>query len=264
MSKNARLLAGALLALSFSAVAAGAVAGSVASGPPLTAPKILDISESNGEIDTARMKTADVSAVIVRASHGATPDAQAVAYVTQLRAASIAVPAVYHDYDPALPWAVQYDALAGVMDAVGIERAAVRLSGPMTAAALTGARAMLDELVEDFPLPFPYRHLIFTDADAWQSLGSPAWGAQYELWLMEETAAPVPDVPAPWKSWKLWQYTATAGGAANGVESTYVGISRFNGSSLQFEGWSMLTRVRGGGGSRLAADKTEPLTGGKE
>ena len=213
-------------------------------GPPLNAPKILDISEASGALDFEALDGAYVSAVIVRASHGATVDAQAVAYVGQLQAAGIPVPALYHEYDPAQPWPEQYDALAGVMDATGIERAAVRLGGDLTAPDLTGARAMLDELAEDYPLPVLYRHLILTDAAAWQALGSPAWGASYELWVIDHTPGAVnPVALPPWKTWRLWQYVEEAG-PANGVAGAH-GVSRFNGSSLQFESWLRMAWVRG-------------------
>lgn len=218
-----------------------------ADGPPLNAPKVLDISEASGALDTDAMQTEHVSAVIVRASHGQTQDGQAIANVAQLRAAGIPIAALYHEYDPALPWVVQYETLTAVMAETGIDRAAVYLveTAGWTPAVAADVQAFLAALADAHPLPITYRHIIYTDAATWQALGSPAWGAGYELWIAEWTGAVNPTPLAPWKTWRLWQYTAEGDGPANGVEAEYVGISRFNGSSLQFESWLRMTMVRG-------------------
>ncbi len=108
----------ALLVLLF-----GAAFGPPPIPPPLNAPKLLDISEASGALDTGVMEDAHVSAVIVRASHGATADTQAAANVAQLEAAEIPVAALYHDYAPGIGWQAQYDALAAMMNATGIRAA---------------------------------------------------------------------------------------------------------------------------------------------
>ena len=232
----------ALLVLLF-----GAAFGPPPIPPPLNAPKLLDISEASGALDTGVMEDAHVSAVIVRASHGATADTQAAANVAQLEAAEIPVAALYHDYAPGIGWQAQYDALAAVMNATGIPRGAVRLGGGLTAADAPGVRSFLLALAAEFPLPMTYRHMIQTDAAAWQALGSPAWGAGYELWIVEPgIVTPAPGVPAPWKGWRLWQYTTAADGPSNGVGASTVAISRFNGTSTQFAGWVNLARMQGG------------------
>lgn len=233
------LPAGALLALLF-------VTGMASASPPLTAPKVVDISEVSGDIDPARMKVADVSAVVVRASHGAERDGRVVENVAQLRAAGIPVAALYHDYEAGVGWRAQYATLAQVMAETGVRRAAVWLNGA-DAGSATGARSFMAALRRTFPLPAGYKHLIFTNALAWQALGSPAWGKRYELWVGDESGAVEPAVPAPWRTWRLWQYTAEGDGPDNGVSSTYVGISRFNGSSAQFDGWLTLARARSDG-----------------
>ena len=221
-------------------------AGPVGQNPPLTAPKVLHISEAQGALDPAVMATADVSAVVLRASHGAQADGQVLAYAAQLEAAEMPVAALYHDYDPALPWGEQYDALAAVMDETGARRAVVRLSGAgLSGATAAGLGAFMAQLATEFPLPYPYRHMVQTDAAAWQALGRPAWGASYELWIVEATNAPAPGVPTPWKGWRMWQYTTTADGPSNGVASPTVAVSRFNGSSVQFAGWLGVAWVRG-------------------
>ena len=233
-----------LLSLGTLLLIVGAVSNLPPLTPPLNAPKILDINVHSAPLDTEAMGGAAVSAVIPRASYGDETDAQIMAFVTQLQAAGIAVPALYHYYDPAVPWRDQYDALSAVMDETGVMRAAVYLDE--TAGASAGVRDFLAELQADYPLPLMFKHIVYTSAESWTELGSPVWGSQYELWLAEWTAAPVPTALAPWKSWKLWQYTVEADGPSNGVSTLMVGVSRFNGSSLQFESWLKMMMVRSG------------------
>lgn len=234
-------------------VLAALLFGLVPGAPPLNAPKILDISEAAGVIDPAQMQAADVGTVIVRASYGTQADGAALGYVAQLAAGGIPVAALYHDFDPAAPWADQYEVLAAAMRQTSVRRAALRLSEPgLSPASSAAVAAFMARLASEFPLPLTYRHLIQTDAAAWQALGGPAWGAEYELWLAEpaESTAPAPNPLAPWRTWKLWQWTTEGDGAANGVSSAHVGISRFNGSALQFESWLKMAMVFGGGSGR--------------
>lgn len=229
-------------------VLAALLFGLVPGAPPLNAPKILDISEAAGVIDPAQMQAADVGTVIVRASYGTQADGAALGYVAQLAAGGIPVAALYHDFDPAAPWADQYEVLAAAMRQTSVRRAALRLSEPGLSPANSAAvAAFMARLASEFPLPLTYRHLIQTDAAAWQALGSPAWGAGYELWIVEPgIVTPAPGVPAPWKGWRLWQYTTAADGPENGVSASTVAVSRFNGTGTQFAGWVNLARMQGG------------------
>jgi len=56
--------------------------------------------------------------------------------------------------------------------------------------------------------------------------------ARFPLWVAQYTSAPSPDVPKPWTSWTLWQYTGS--GAAPGVTGT-VDSNRFNGTIDQLK-----------------------------
>ena len=237
------LWAGLALALLLSAGATAQTPPPVP--PPLTAPKVLDLSERNGELDTAQMKTADVSAVIVRASYGTERDSRALENVTALRAAGIPVAALYHEFDPVAGWPAQLATFTAVMRQAGVERGALWL-GSDVVQPTAGARRFMAGLADAFPLKGGYRHLIYTDEGAWQALGRPAWGARYDLWVADDSSAAEPAVPVTWRTWRLWQYTAEGDGPANGVSSETVGISRFNGSSLQFESWLVMGKVLGG------------------
>lgn len=49
--------------------------------------------------------------------------------------------------------------------------------------------------------------MIYTNDTEWRAMTStPAWAAQYQLWVASWGALP-PIVPTPWTDWRLWQYT---------------------------------------------------------
>ncbi len=213
--------------------------------PPVETPvKVIDISKWQGAIDPARMRAAGVDGVMVRGSYagvaGSRRDERAVEYVKALQAVGIPVPALYHYFHPKRPWREQYETLAAVMRETGIRRAALDLEEtgvvPTTAAEVL---AFLRALDEAFPLPDGYRHLVYTSPGYWRdTLKSPGWGAEYELWLAAWTAAATPIVPAPWTRWTVWQYTSDGDGKGHGVESARLDMNRFAGDRAAFGRWA--------------------------
>jgi len=135
---RAGLRAGVMLILLFGAGTVRAWPLPPPASPPLSAPKIVTLSEWNGEIDPARMQTADVSAAIVRASYGTERDSRVLENVATLRAAGIPVAALYHEFDPAADWPAQLDTFTEIMRQAGVERGALRLPPPMRGASWTG------------------------------------------------------------------------------------------------------------------------------
>lgn len=65
--------------------------------------------------------------------------------------------------------------------------------------------------------------ILYTYPSFWMELGHDAAIAQdlgeLRLWIAHYTPKPEPIVPAPWKTWTMWQYAADAGviGAVDGV-----------------------------------------------
>ncbi|UOF79177.1 plyB-like endolysin [Caudoviricetes sp.] len=52
------------------------------------------------------------------------------------------------------------------------------------------------------------RPIIYTNAWAWSACTVvPDWSSDYALWLAQYTTYPVPNIPRPWKSCAIWQYT---------------------------------------------------------
>jgi hypothetical protein len=44
-----------------------------------------------------------------------------------------------------------------------------------------------------------------------------------------------PDIPAPWKDWLFWQYSATGDGLAFGAESKGIDLNLFNGDLIDLQ-----------------------------
>ena len=80
--------------------------------------------------------------------------------------------------------------------------------------------------------------MVYTGPSYWKEFGqdAPYW-LQYELWIANyKTSKPI--VPAPWKTWRLWQFTAAGDGRAYGVESNGIDLNYFNGTKAEFEAWA--------------------------
>jgi lysozyme len=56
--------------------------------------------------------------------------------------------------------------------------------------------------------------------------------AKYTLWLAHYTAGTRPRVPAPWTTWRYWQYTET--GTVDGI-NTKCDVNRLNGGESEFK-----------------------------
>ena len=66
--------------------------------------------------------------------------------------------------------------------------------------------------------------MIYVSPAFWQGLGSPDF-TEYPLWVANYTSASEPEVPAPWKSYALWQYSEK--GSINGIDGS-VDLDRSN------------------------------------
>ena len=94
------------------------------------------------------------------------------------------------------------------------------------------------------------RPMIYTRGYWWNNnLGNPAWAGDYELHIARYTNLPKPwgngiaetdkFRPAPWDTWKLWQWSADGNmrGAEFGVGSNSIDVNRFNGTLSEFYRW---------------------------
>lgn len=79
--------------------------------------------------------------------------------------------------------------------------------------------------------------IIYTGFGYWVPYGStdPYW-LQYDLWVANWYVI-TPKIPAPWTSYKLWQYSAKGDGLAFGVESLQIDLDVFNGTLDQLKAY---------------------------
>jgi lysozyme len=54
--------------------------------------------------------------------------------------------------------------------------------------------------------------------------------ARYPLWLASYTQEAVIQIPLPWSSWNIWQYTSSGDGVAFGAESPKIDLNYINGT----------------------------------
>lgn len=208
--------------------------------------KVIDISKWQGRIDAARMKAAGVDGVMVRASYGGAngsrADERVDEYVPLLKAAGIPY-GFYHYFHPGRSVDEQYIAFGEVVKRHGYGlRLAVDLEETAGLNNLTPehARQFAARMAADFPAPAGGKHLIYTSPGYWRTyMGSPAWGAEYELWIAAWTVAPSPVPLPPWPRWTLWQYTSDGDGPPHGVSSDRLDLNRFNGTAAGFAAWAV-------------------------
>lgn len=95
------------------------------------------------------------------------------------------------------------------------------------------------------------RPLIYTNLYWWNRyVGNVDWAKNYDLWMAQPTSAPEPTLPAPWTSWRFWQYASRSDGPEYGASSPYIDHNWFAGDlnalraycGLPPEGMVSLTR----------------------
>jgi hypothetical protein len=150
----------------------------------------------------------------------------------------------YHYYHPWEPWRPQLDTLKAVMAKHGIRRGYLDLEDSrVTATMARDAGTFMVALAAEMPLPPGKRHGIYTNVAYWRSMGAPAWGAQYDLWIAAWTDVASPIVPAPWQRWTLWQWSNSGDGPRYGLQSARVDMNRFNGTPAEYAEWLKVEAV---------------------
>jgi GH25 family lysozyme M1 (1,4-beta-N-acetylmuramidase) len=219
--------------------------GPVEPPPPGPGPvKVLDISKWQGTIHPARMKAAGVDGVMLRAGYatsgGSYRDERVDVFAPALEAEGIPY-GLYWYFHPARPVGEQFATFRAAVNQHGYQlRLALDLEETAGVDSSTAAKAgeFAALMAKEYPLPAGKKHLIYTSLGYWRDrLGSPAWGANCDLWIAAWTEAASPLVPVPWSTWALWQYTSDGDGPAHGVGSARVDLNRFNGDAAGFAAW---------------------------
>jgi len=98
----------------------------------------------------------------------------------------------------------------------------------------------LRTFVERVELLFGVVPFIYSSRGYWTSLQNHAtqtWAVKCPYWHAQYTKATIPNIPAPFPTWKLWQFSADGNGrgAEFGAKSSAIDINRFNGDIVDFE-----------------------------
>lgn len=191
---------------------------------------VVDLSHHNGDMQFHALAAAGVMAVFLKASEGVSMrDDRFAGYVSQAREAGLRVGA-YHFLDNDAPIR-QLDNFSGALAGHGALRIALdyeRATGTPSASALDGTVAGCLSRWRRHPMVYGSDLLA-------QQPPSTKQAADCELWLAHYGDSSL-QVPAPWRTWRLLQYTdrGTIAGAA-GAEA--LDLSAFNGPRSSFAEW---------------------------
>jgi lysozyme len=109
------------------------------------------------------------------------------------------------------------------------------------------SNSMLLAFLEEVEKILNRRPIIYTSPGFWKSHGNnkvtrvpEQFWKIYPLWIAHyfKTMNPgitKPDIPAPWKDWLFWQYSATGDGLAFGAESKGIDLNLFNGDLIDLQ-----------------------------
>ncbi len=190
----------------------------------------IDISKWNGNWDAAKAKAAGAAFVFIKASQATFTDPLFKVNWQKARDAGL-LRGAYHYLDYTKPSRDQANYYADLLDAdPGELSPVVDYEQRRTDNNVGAARLALRDFLEQLKAR-GYTPMIYTAPAFWATYGSTdVYWQQYRLWIAHYTTASAPTVPAPWKTWTFWQYTAKGDGPTFGTESYNVDLNYFNGT----------------------------------
>jgi hypothetical protein len=108
-----------------------------------------------------------------------------------------------------------------------------------------GVKQFLDRLTSGLKdLSIFRRNIIYSNLSYWKnSLGSPGWGADCDLWIAAwGTTSPI--VPYPWTAWHFHQYTSDGVGATYGVQSSRIDLNHWNGTAVSLAAYRIPRKAK--------------------
>lgn len=190
--------------------------------------KGIDVSHYQGTINWASVAKAGVSYAMIKATEGDSyKDPMFATNWAGCKDNKLRCGA-YHYFLPTDSFLNQADLLVGALNEVQFDPTAdlppaidcedMEGVSPSTYVyALKELLLLLKKQIECTPM-------IYVSPAFWQGLGSPDF-TEYPLWVANYTSAPAPEVPTPWKTYALWQYSQS--GQVEGVSGA-VDLDRQN------------------------------------
>lgn len=226
-----------------------AAAARLAALEAVVIPDAPDVSEFQGDVDWAKVKSSGAQFAFVRASDGDKVDARfTAARITAMRAAGLIV-GVYHFARPGnANNGYRTGAMEAAMSIYPIWKAGGLRAGDLPMVydfeneSIAGidpvaAAAHLVRWVRVYNYMMAHRPIIYTNSSTMNvvygalSDSEKTFLAGCPLWVAH-TGVATPTVPAPWTSWDFWQYTwsASIAGIAGSVD-----LNRFNGAAADLK-----------------------------
>jgi lysozyme len=186
----------------------------------------IDVSHWNDPITWGNLD-AGKTFVIIKATDGATQDPIYGPSLTACRGLALQAIGSYHFFEPNVPPTNQFNNIvANVNLQTGDLRIAVDIenlydkTGALTYAMSPADVQNVADLVAQLYANYGTYPIVYTSASVWSAMGDPdiVGGVAFSscpLWIAHYTAAPAPTVPAPWLTWRIWQYSKT--GAVTGI-----------------------------------------------
>jgi hypothetical protein len=175
---------------------------------------------------------------LIRSSDGLKEDTRLHANATGARTVGLPY-TFYHFYRPNVDVFQQVVMMETAANQYGINMAPIldlEHSDPVPADHADRVWLYLKELTKRLQLPRPL--VIYTNLDYWINvMGSPEWGADYDLHIAAWGNFDNPVVPAPWDRWLLWQHSSTGDGATYGAGSKFIDLNWFNGSEEELSAY---------------------------
>ena len=217
----------------------------------------IDVSRWQGAIDWDDRALGPIEFAIVKLSDGVTEAARAQQHLLGVRGTTI-LPGVYHLWQAGLDGAEQARAMLAALpewygrgclppalDAETSQIDGAPLPADDVASMLAWAEVVRAELGVVRPLLYVSSRGIWHLERALPGCTIPL-AQTYDIWvcdydrIQDDVPAPGerPDVPAPWSTWRLWQYTSSLAGRRYGAHSSRLDGDLYHGSERELARWA--------------------------
>ncbi len=178
----------------------------------------VDVSHYQGTIDWAQVAADGIGFAMIKATQGT-------GYIDPCFSGNWASAkqnglqcGAYHYFLPTSSFLKQADLFLSQLDAVGYDPdsdlpPAIDCEETNNCSMATYSFA-LTNLLQILQRHVNVRPMIYTSPDFWSQIGSPDFSS-YPLWLADYTSGSAPNIPPPWTSFAIWQYSDD--GSLNGI-----------------------------------------------
>lgn len=175
-----------------------------------SAEKGIDVSHYQGTVNWSNVAADGVTFAMIKASEGTGyKDPMFVSNWAGCKNNNIRCGG-YHYFLPTDSFLKQADLLTDQLSAAGFDPAS-DLPPAIDCEDMEGVSAStyiyaLKEMLAMLQRTLRCTPMIYVSPAFWQALGGPDF-TEYPLWVANYTSASQPEVPAPWKSYAMWQYS---------------------------------------------------------